>query len=856
MRRPSPTLLAVLVASGLAAAMPPALSANVPAARPRIGPIPFDLPLLWPPEQRAFVQDGAAYLFPDDRLAPLLDHDDVGRIAVISSLLADPLPATPENELLTGIERRRSLVRREHAGFLDDRARLLFLRGEPLSRSVVDCAETFAPIEMWAYPRPSGSEIVLVLYRPGPAQPYRLWRPIDSKRVLYNPEMEYYLEQIEELKRYIRGKRFDLQTCDKAEEIDRVTGVDGLFGFRPNRPKNEEIEAFLAPPADLAAWATAAIATPVEPPASLAGHLELLFPDVESQRLRTRFLIVIPPEAPLGLVEENEKKELRLRVEGQLEKDGRVFETFRLRFLFSPPDPGVPRALAVERLLRPQQEFLVRLKVVDEVDGSTLYLDHGFRVPAAAEPDRQPSVPETAIVSLTEHLQEAGIAGRDSLILVPPAEDVVFGLFRAEALVTGSRIAKVVFLLDGEKILSRRNPPFTAELRLPPFPREQIVRAEGYDDKDVLVTADEIVINQPRGELRVRIVEPARGRKASGRVTVRLEIVVPEEKRVASVELRVNDRPVATLTHPPWEGAVDVPAGGDITYLTAIAVLDDGLRAEDVRFLNAPDYIEEVDVDLVELFTTVTDRDGRLVPGLTAADFAVAEDGRPQKVSKLELVENLPLTIGITIDTSGSMFSSLGEAQRAATDFLRAIVGPQDRTFAVAFSDRPLLLMERTSDVGAVEKSLLDLQAFGATALHDAVVTSLYYFRGIRGRRALVLLSDGEDTSSSLEFDQALEYSRRSGVTVYAIGLGIGRADLSVRRKLEALTRETGGRTFYIKEAVELSSAYAEIERELRSQYLVAYASDSVRDRAEWRAVTLQVRGGKLKARTLAGYYP
>ena len=371
------------------------------------------------------------------------------------------------------------------------------------------------------------------------------------------------------------------------------------------------------------------------------------------------------------------------------------------------------------------------------------------------------------------------------------------------------------------------------------------------------MAADDVVLNQPRGELRVRILEPARGRPVvAGKVKVKAEVVVPEEARVAKVEVFLNEDLQAEVVKPPWEAVIDMPATGMLTYITVAAELEDGLRAEDVRFLNAPNFMEEVDVNLVELYTTVTDKSGRLARGLEASDFEVREDGRPQQISKFELVENLPLTLGITIDVSGSMFESLGEAQRAAVDFLEAIITPRDRCFALAFSDRPRLLMPRTSDVGAVAERIEDLVASGSTSLHDAIVTSLYYYRGIRGRRALVLLSDGEDTSSTLAFAEALEYARRSGVAVFTIGLRIGKLQVGVRRKLENLAEETGGRTFYISEATELFGVYDEIEEELRSQYLVAYGSDQTGGEDRYREVEVEVRGGKLKARTIRGYYP
>ncbi|MCG8455565.1 MAG: VWA domain-containing protein, partial [Holophagales bacterium] len=454
-------------------------------------------------------------------------------------------------------------------------------------------------------------------------------------------------------------------------------------------------------------------------------------------------------------------------------------------------------------------------------------------------------------------LAQQRVAGFDSLVLVPPISDVVFGLWRAETLVTGTRIERVKFYLDDQQILSRKGPPFTAELRLAETPREQVVRVEGYDSAKQLVDSDEIVINQPRGELRVRILEPRRGTRGTGKMKISAEVVVPEEKRVEKVEVKVNEEVREILEYPPWETEVEISgAGGELTYITVAAELEDGLRAEDVRFVNAPEYLEEVDVNLVELYTTVTDRGGQPVQGLGQEDFQVFEDGQPQTIAKFELVENLPLSLGIAIDVSGSMIESLGVAQQAAVDFLDSMITPRDRVFALAFANRPEILMGRTSDVGAIAARLEGLVADGSTALHDAVVTSLYYYRGIRGRRALVLLSDGEDTSSSLEFREALEYAKRSGIAIYAIGLRISKADFGVRGKLDDLARETGGRTFYIREAEDLRGVYAEIERELRSQYLVAYNSESTKNREEYREVALKVRGGGLEARTIRGYYP
>jgi VWFA-related protein len=140
------------------------------------------------------------------------------------------------------------------------------------------------------------------------------------------------------------------------------------------------------------------------------------------------------------------------------------------------------------------------------------------------------------------------------------------------------------------------------------------------------------------------------------------------------------------------------------------------------------------------------------------------------------------------------------------------------------------------------------------TTLHDAIVTSLHYFRGFRGQKTLIILSDGEDTASHIPFNTALEYARRSGVVVYTVGLNISKFQTSIRGKLDDLAKETGGRVFFISRAEELRDVYREIEDELRSQYLLTYSPDRPGQEGEYHEVEVRTKG-KYKARTMRGYY-
>ncbi len=848
-------------------------------------------PALWPEAQRSFFQDGPGWLLSTAQRTRLLGLDEAGRQAFVEEFLAaDPIPETAENELVEGIRRRTLLARGSYLSPSDVRYRLLFISGEPTSRQRIDCGLAFKPLEIWRY-SPAGlagrraieAQRVLdpevrrevaekgkrgrhlppwiespqvVLYLPSPGSPYRLWEPFDSKRALYSSEMEYYLRQSQEI--WSTGRRFDRQACKEADLVDRATGIEALWGYSKERPTRGAIGTFVAPPGDLAAWAREAAATVVpEAKAALAPVLEadalsVHFPRQRRQRLVTRFLVTLPPEIRL---QQDDKGKYRISLEGVVESEGKVFEDFRVRFELEPDALDAPVALAADRLLRPSSSFVVRIKVRDEISGALGYLAAGFEVP------RQPREEdaESALTALVGEVDDepAIAAGPDALLLVPvPEGEVTLGLFRAEALVSGKRIAKVIFLVDGVQQLTRARPPFTAEVRLAERPREQVVRAEGYDSAGELVAADELILNQPRGAFRVRIVEPAPGEEAVGEVPVRAEIVVPEERHIKEVEIRLDGETVATLSRPPWTTTLQVPASSEFSYLTVVARLDDDRWSEAVRVLNSANELEELNVRLVELYTTVTDRANRLVRGLVEDDFEIYEQGIRQQITKFELVENLPLTVGVTIDTSGSMTSSLVEAQHAGQAFLSNVLTSRDRCLVVGFSGKPILRMAPTSDVEGCLLGLEGLIAEGWTALHDAVVTSLYHMRELTGQRALVLLSDGDDTVSSVDFADALEYARRSGVVIFTIGLDVSALSLDVRRKLARLATETGGRTFYIHSADELTGVYGEIERELRSRYLVAYSPQSGGSQGEFREVEVKTKRRGLKVRTIRGYYP
>ena len=831
-------------------------------------PAAAEPPELWPAEQREFFLDGPAWLLPEEERAALAAMDEAARTAAIEQFLAaSGLPGTSPAELAEAIRRRRALMRSEFLSPTDVRARLLFLRGVPAERLVIDCAQAFQPLEIWAYPAPGPEEDPerrhqLVLYRPGPGRPWQLWTPADSKRVLYTPEMEYYLEQWEANDgRAWTAPRFDLQSCPETPRVDRATGVRALHVYLRNRPQSGDFLPYLAPPEDLARWVKEAAATPLpeaaEPLAAAAPRV--VFPARAGQRLVVQFQVRLdePWELATAPAEtEGAPPEARVTIEGLVEEGRSVFDDLRVRFLLPAPPAGKPAMLAFDAALRPDQEYVVRLRVRDELTGRSAYLVQGFRVPSQPQAVPRPPVMEEVVMALGEAVAQQRMAGQDGLLLVPPASDIVLGQWRAEAIVTGERIVKVAFSVDGTPQLTDNGAPFSAELRLARFPVEQVVRAEGLDAAGNLVAGDEVVLNQPRGAFAVRIVEPPVGADlGTEEIEVVAQVVVPDGRRVEEVVFQVDGAEVARLERPPWRAPVLPPIGSGLSYLSVTARLDDGRSVEDVRILNAPDFVEQIDVDLVELYAAVTDRSGRPVKDLTAEDFEVFVDGRRVPVQRFETVNNLPLTVGMTLDASGSMASNLLIAQEAARAFLTKVISVRDHAFAVGFSDFPILLMPPTSDIDAVADALGRLRAVGWTALHDAIVTSLYYFRGFPGQKVLVLLSDGDDTRSTYSFDDAIEYARRSGAAVYAVGVGVGGFG-GARGKLKTLAEDTGGRAYMIRRAEDLSGVYAELEEELRSRYMLAVAPPPGSGQG-YQEVEVKVKGGRgMSVRTARGIYP
>jgi Ca-activated chloride channel family protein len=269
------------------------------------------------------------------------------------------------------------------------------------------------------------------------------------------------------------------------------------------------------------------------------------------------------------------------------------------------------------------------------------------------------------------------------------------------------------------------------------------------------------------------------------------------------------------------------------------------------------------DVEMVNLSVSVADSSRKYVTGLAQRDFTVLEDGVPQQVTVFDQHE-APVSVSILIDCSLSMQPSMAIVQAAALRLVHAL-RPIDQAQIIRFNHRTTVVQDFTSDQAVLEAAIHSIHPEGATGLYNAVYLSLRDLAKqpagseVR-RRAVVLLSDGADTTSLLSDDQVLDAARRAEVTVYAVGLGIsgtnnmddnGRA----RYFLTALTGETGGQPFFPRGLGELDGVYDRIARELSTQYSIGYVSSNARKDGKWRKVVVQAARGGLVLRHRAGYF-
>ena len=268
-------------------------------------------------------------------------------------------------------------------------------------------------------------------------------------------------------------------------------------------------------------------------------------------------------------------------------------------------------------------------------------------------------------------------------------------------------------------------------------------------------------------------------------------------------------------------------------------------------------------VDEVNVIFTVTDKRGHFVKDLKQGDFQVVDDNKPaQSIRSFRNETNLPLRVGLLIDASNSVRDRFKFEQEAAIEFLNQIIRPNyDRAFVIGFDTTPEVTQDFTDNTEALSKGIRMLRPGGGTAMYDAIYYAcrdklMAYDKGPEAtRRAIILLSDGEDNQSRVSREEAIEMAQKAEVIIYAISTNTSGLKLRGDKVLEYFAEQTGGRAFFPFKIQDVSDAFSQIQDELRSQYAVSYKPADFQFNGKYHKIEILADNKKYKVRARKGYY-
>ncbi len=347
----------------------------------------------------------------------------------------------------------------------------------------------------------------------------------------------------------------------------------------------------------------------------------------------------------------------------------------------------------------------------------------------------------------------------------------------------------------------------------------------------------------------IRITYPANQEVIFGKVKITAEVEAPDPAEIDRVEFLVGDKVIFVDRQAPWECFHDFGEESKSWVIRAVAYHREGISVSDVVITRKMSFGAFEKVNRVILWVSVTDKQDRFVTGLDKDSFRVFEDGRQQQIIDF-YPEDRPITLAIVLDTSGSMLDNMDDVHAAARSFVDTL-RPEDQALVIDFDDRVFLIQDRTPDKDALTEAVTSTEALGATALYDALHAAYRKLRGIEGRKAIILLSDGDDTSSQFSYKRVLEEAKANETIIYAIGLGTGVA----KDVLREFAENTGGRAFFVKKAAELTGVYQRIAEELRRQYYLTYSTGIDTWDGHWVKIRVENTDSNLAVRARRGFF-
>ena len=443
---------------------------------------------------------------------------------------------------------------------------------------------------------------------------------------------------------------------------------------------------------------------------------------------------------------------------------------------------------------------------------------------------------------------------RAAIRIVPPERgygELLSGRVEIQTLIIDPRIVEVEFFLDDERVRRVRKRPFGTRIRLADPPRQQRLEVLAYGEDQVYLGGDEYLLNVVDRPFTVRIaaMDSLQVDEAAA-IRVATSLSLPRAATLEQVEFYRSDLLVEAVRNFGGQAAAGAPrtiqvdalidGGLPDDFIRVVAKLADGREREDAQLLQGSEYQSEIDIQLAQFQVLVTDRDGNPVSGLSPEDFEIREDGRSRPAVALRTAYDVPLVLGLAIDSSDSMLPTWSRLKYIARNFLATALTPGDRAFLVDFDDTVRLVQPLTSDRPLLSKRLDRLIPMGGTALNDGLLFSLLQYRSEPGRRALVVITDGADQHSRSRPEQSSDFAERLGLPIYFIELDNSRAGTSDaaasrrnRERLRRIAEETGGRLFHLELhggtrwwAEPIEQVFEQIEEDLRHQHVLTYYTD------------------------------
>jgi Ca-activated chloride channel family protein len=406
--------------------------------------------------------------------------------------------------------------------------------------------------------------------------------------------------------------------------------------------------------------------------------------------------------------------------------------------------------------------------------------------------------------------------------------------------------ASVTLAVDGAQVGRKSTPPYTFSVDFGTHPIERKLSVTVRTPKGR--TQWSRVINSGHHPLSITLEsgeEPGLFRAVT---------TAPQDDPIAEVSFFAGDQQLARLTDPPF--IVRNPAASDAASIFVTARTRSGAEIADSFALGEEVMTESYDVRTVPLFVTVTDDKGSTLDTLTRSDFRVYDKGKEAKILEFGKAFDQPISLVLVVDASTSMVYSMSHAAGAARRFIESVLREGDRAALFSIRSVPRREVALTNDLASVRRAIDGLAADGETALYDSVASAIRELREQQGRRAIVVLSDGDDTSSNRTFEDLASEAKESAIPIYFVAFNSEGATTPSRAadQMRYLSISTGG-FLATARTDDLAKKYENIAKDLRAQYAIRYQIADASQPREWRPVKVVVNSPRLSARTISGYF-